>query len=478
MSYENPNIGGKTLNEVYAQIMSRAPEHDINPSLDAMKKIAHIMADPQKSFRTIHITGTNGKGSTARMTEAICREYGLRTGLYASPHLESVTERIVIDGQPISDDYFVDIYDQTIDFINLVDEQSVAEGKPRMSFFEVLTVMAMWAFADSAIDVAIIEVGMGGLWDATNVFDADAAIIGPIDMDHMQWLGGSVEQIAKEKAGIIKKNSSVVIAPQPHEEAVMPILRDYADKTGAKNIICDGIESEVISRVPAVGGQVVTLRTPSGVYEDVPISMFGQQQAHNALAALCAAEIVLPVSSVLNGDIVAQALSSVKIPGRVEIVRTSPTIILDGGHNINAVSALRETLEENFDFSELVGVTSMMSDKNVEDVLSVLEPVIDTLVVTQNSYPQRAMPPEELEKIAISVFGPDRVIRRDFFPDALQAAVDCVDSGDETGVGYGRGILVFGSFVTAGDARALLKSKTNEILSLPKEQRVSKEEQV
>lgn len=472
MSQEFPENHDAGLSQVYREIMSRAPEHDFDPSLDRMKMVVDYLGHPEESFRVIHVTGTNGKGSTARMAEAICRAYGLRTGLYTSPHVQKVTERIAIDGQRVSDEAFVDLYYQVKGFIDLVDKESQAQGGPRMSFFEVLTTMAIWAFADAPVDVAIVEVGMGGRWDATNVLNADAAVIGPVDMDHMQWLGDTVEQIAQEKAGIIKPDSTVVIGPQPHAEAVEPILEDQAQEVGARTLLRDGQELQVVSRTSAVGGQVASLRTPRGLYEDIPIAMFGQHQAHNALAALAAAETVIPVSDQLDPDLVASALQGVKVPGRIEVIRSSPTIIIDGGHNIQAVSALRDALEENFDFKQIVGVVSMMKDKEVEAVLGVMEPVLDKIVVTENSWSARVMPVDQLEQIASQVFGPDRVIWGEDFPDAIQKAVDLVDVDDETGVGYGHGIVIFGSFVTAGDARTLLEEKPNADLAKTRQERV------
>ena len=345
-----------------------------------------------------------------------------------------------------------------------------------MSFFEVLTAMAIWAFADAPVDVAVMEVGMGGEWDATNVMNADAAIIGPVDMDHMQWLGNTVEEIARTKAGIIKPNCTVILGPQPHEENVLPIIKEVAERNHATLLrdssYGDG-ELEVVSRTPAVGGQVVTLRTPLGTYEDVPIDKFGEHQAHNALAALAAAEVVLPVNGALDGDLVAEALSQVKVPGRIEQVRTSPTIIIDGGHNVNAAESLRKTIEENYHFEQLIGVVAMMADKQVEEYLGVLEPVLTKIIVTRNSWRDRVMDPEDLEKVAVSVFGRDRVIRVDELPDAIQTAVNLVDEDDELGVGYGHGVLICGSFVTAGDARTMLVEHVNPDLTKSKEQRVA-----
>ncbi|KAB8289114.1 dihydrofolate synthase [Bifidobacterium ramosum] len=472
MSYEHPNRNNETIRDVERDIMRRPPEHNTtNMDLDRMNLILDLFGHPEQSFRVIHVTGTNGKGSTARMAEAICRAYGMRTGLYTSPHLERINERIAIDGQELSDDDFIDIWDQVKDLIDLVDAKMTEQGKPRMSFFEVLTAMAIWKFADAPVDVAIVEVGMGGLQDATNVLDADAAIIGPVDMDHMMWLGDTVEKIAEQKAGIIKPGCTAIIGRQPHEDEVMPILEEAARRNDAK-LERDGYEMEVVSRTPAVGGQMATLRTPLGTYADVPISKFGEHQAHNALAALAAAEVVIPVSGALDGDLVGEALSGVKVPGRIEQVRTSPTIIIDGGHNVNAAQALRDAIEESYDFQQLVGVVAMMADKQVEEYLGVLEPILNKIVVTENSWRDRVMPAEELEKIAVRVFGRDRVIREDALPDAIQTAVNMVDVEDEIGVGYGHGVLICGSFVTAGDARVLLKERMNPDLAKPKHERV------
>ena len=472
MSYEHPNRNNETIRDVERNIMSRPPEHNTtNMDLDRMTLILDLFGHPEESFRVIHVTGTNGKGSTARMAEAICRAYGMRTGLYTSPHLERINERIAIDGQELSDDDFIDIWDQVKDLVDLVDSKMSEQGKPRMSFFEVLTAMAIWKFADAPVDVAIVEVGMGGRLDATNVLNADAAVIGPVDMDHMMWLGDTVEKIAAEKAGIIKPGCTAIIGAQPHEEEVMPILEEAARRNHA-TLVRDGYEMEVVSRMPAVGGQVATLSTPLGTYTDVPIAKFGEHQAHNALAALAAAETVIPVSGALDGDLVGEALSGVKIPGRIEQVRTSPTIIIDGGHNVNAAESLRAAIEENYDFQQLVGVVAMMGDKQVEEYLGVLEPVLNKIVVTENSWRERVMPAEELEKVAVRVFGRDRVIREDSLPDAIQQAVDMVDVEDELGVGYGHGVLICGSFVTAGDARTLLKERMNADLAKPKAERV------
>lgn len=471
MSYEHPNTGGIGIRQVEREIMSRPTSHDdLGHDLEVMNLMLDVLGHPEDSFRIIHITGTNGKGSTARMAEAICRAYGMRTGLYTSPHLERINERLAVDGQQLSDDDFVDTWLQIKDFVALVDAKMKSDGKAPMSYFEILTAMAVWKFADAPVDVAIIEVGMGGKWDATNALNGDASIIGPVDMDHMQWLGDTPAKIATEKAGIIKHEGTAIIGSQPHEAEVMPIL-EQAAVAEHSTLIRDGEEMEIVSRAPAVGGQVVTFRTPGGLYEDIPVAKFGEHQAHNALAALAACEVVIPVAGQLTQEVVSEALGGVKIPGRIEQVRTSPTIIIDGGHNVNAAESLRAAIEENYSFEQLVGVVAMMKDKQVEEYLGTLEPIMSHIIITENSWRDRVMPAEDLEKVAVGVFGRDRVTRVDELPDAIQAAVDMVDEADELGVGYGHGVLICGSFVTAGDARTLLKEHENPELGLPKDQR-------
>lgn len=474
MSLEHPSrTNGETMRRVYEEILSRAPEHKPQPSIERMAHILDLLGHPEQSFRVVHITGTNGKGSTARMTERLLRAYGQRTGLYTSPHLERVNERICIDGEPLSDERFIDAYNQVRDFIDMTDEWSLKKGGERMSFFEVLTAMAIWAFADAPVDTAVVEVGMGGLWDATNVLDGDACIIGPVGMDHMQWLGNTVEKIATEKAGIIKKNSTVIVGPQS-KDSVRKIIADKAHATEGTTLLRDGQELEVVSRTPAVGGQIATLRTPNGVYTDVPVKMFGPHQAHNALAALAACETVLPVNGALDAKIVEEAFGSVSVPGRVEVIRHSPTIILDGAHNPMAAQALKNTIDENFAMKQVVGIVSMMKDKQVETVLGIWEPLMNQIVVTQNSETNRVMPVDDLYKIACDVFGPDRVYKEPLMPNAIQKAVDLVDVDDETGLGYGHGVLITGSFVTVGDARELLEVKQDPRLLKPVDQRVPK----
>jgi dihydrofolate synthase/folylpolyglutamate synthase len=440
------------LDRIWAHIVARAPEHDFDPTLARVARVFEILGDPQHSFRSIHLTGTNGKTSTARMTERLVREHGLRTGLFTSPHLTSVTERIQIDGEPISAQGFVDTWNDVYPYIQIVDGELQGSGQSQLSFFEVLTVVAFAAFADAPVDVAVVEVGMGGEWDSTNVINAEVAVVTPIALDHQQWLGHTVEEIAQVKAGIIKDGATVVSAVQP--DGADEVLAAAAAAHHAR-LLREGEELAVVERTVAVGGQMLTLRTAGAVYQDVYLPLFGEHQAHNALLALAAGEALLTGGRALDGALVEAAFGDATSPGRLEVVRSSPTVVVDAAHNPAGVEALVAALDEAFAFTRLVGVVGILGDKDAEGVLATLEPVLAEIVVTQSSSP-RSTPPDELAEIANDVFGEDRVHVAETLAEALQVAVDLAESGDETGVGAGTGVLVTGSVIMAADARILL----------------------
>ncbi|MDM8083581.1 folylpolyglutamate synthase/dihydrofolate synthase family protein [Cellulomonas cellasea] len=434
--------------EVYAAILERAPEHDIDPTLDRVRAVCDLLGDPQRSFRTVHITGTNGKTSTARMVESLLRELGLRTGRFTSPHLTRVTERIAIDGEPISDERFVEVWQDVAPYVQMVDAQSLAQGQPRLSFFEVFTVMAFAAFADTPVDVAVIEVGLGGRWDATNVVDGDVAILTPVAIDHERYLGSTLVEIAGEKAGIIKDGATVVLAPQ-HEDVEGVVLAAAAER-GAR-VVRDGVDIDVVDRQVAVGGQVLSLRGLGGVYTEVFLPMYGAYQAHNALLALVAVEALVTGGAALDASVVEAGFGSVTSPGRLEVVRTSPTILVDGAHNPAGAEALAGAVEEAFDFTSLVGVVGVMADKDPENILAALEPLLAEVVVTRAST-DRALDVVDLAEVAIDVFGEDRV----HVAERLDEAIDLAATRAESLEDYGSGVLVTGSILLVAEARVLL----------------------
>ncbi|GAB2524621.1 bifunctional folylpolyglutamate synthase/dihydrofolate synthase [Nocardiopsis aegyptia] len=435
--------------EVTAQILSRAPESEIDPSLERVRTLLDLLGDPQRGFRVIHVTGTNGKTSTARMIDALMRARGLRVGRYTSPHLRTVRERIVVDGEPVSQTRFVEIYDEISPYVDMADSMS----DTRLSFFEILTVMAYAAFADTPVDVAVVEVGMGGRWDATNVVDGDVAVVTPIGIDHTDYLPDTLDGIADEKAGIIKPDSIAVIAQQPVPAA--EVLIRHAAEVGAR-VAREGLEFGVTSREVAVGGQQVAVKGLTGGYEDLFLPLFGAHQAGNAAVAIAAVEAFAATGEDAEGmdpRIVGEALAGVDSPGRMEVVRTSPTVIADAAHNPAGMTATVAAVEEAFGFSRLVGVVAVMADKDVEGILEPLEPLLDEIVVTRNSSP-RSLDPARLTAIAQQIFGEDRVHAAARLDDAIDRAVGLAE---ETGEFGGSGVLVTGSVVTAGDAVHLLR---------------------
>ncbi|MFI6334526.1 bifunctional folylpolyglutamate synthase/dihydrofolate synthase [Streptomyces sp. NPDC050535] len=439
----------KALREVEADLATRWGETKLEPSVDRIAALVDVLGEPQRAYPSIHITGTNGKTSTARMIEALLGAFDLRTGRYTSPHVQSVTERISLDGAPISAERFIETYNDIKPYVEMIDGQQ----EFRLSFFEVLTGMAYAAFADAPVDVAVVEVGMGGSWDATNVIDGDVAVITPIDLDHTDRLGGTPGEIATEKAGIVKQDATVIMAQQPVDAAQVLLKKAVeVDATVAR----EGLEFGVVARQVAVGGQMVTLRGLGGEYEEIFLPLHGAYQAHNAAVALAAVEAFFGVGAGhtqrLDIDNVRKAFAAVTSPGRMEVVRRSPTVVLDAAHNPAGARATADAVSEAFDFSRLIGVVGASAEKDVRGVLEAFEPILAEVVVTQNSS-HRAMDADELAGIAVEVFGGERVQVEPRLDDAIEAAITLAE---EEGEYAGAGVLVTGSVITVGEARLLL----------------------
>ncbi|GAB3159354.1 folylpolyglutamate synthase/dihydrofolate synthase family protein [Micromonospora sonneratiae] len=418
--------------------------------LGRIEQLLDLLGSPQRAYPSIHLTGTNGKTSTARMIDSLLRAFGLHTGRYTSPHLETVRERISLDGEPVSEERFVSTYREVAPLAELVDQKS---SEP-LTYFEMTTALAFATFADAPVDVAVVEVGLGGAEDATNVLSAGVCVLTPIGLDHTEWLGDTVEDIALAKSGIIHPGATVVLAAQ-EEEAARPILERCVE-VGA-TVAREGSEFGVLRRSVAVGGQVLTLQGLGGVYEDVFIPLHGAHQAQNAAVALAAVEAFLGAGAnrQIAIDAVREGFAAASSPGRLERVRTAPTILLDGAHNPHGMTATVTALQEEFAFGRLIAVVGVLADKDAPSLLELLEPVVDAIVVTRNTSP-RAMAAEELANLAVEVFGPDRVEVAPELPDAIELAVELAES-DVQGELSGVGVLVTGSVVTVADARRLLK---------------------
>jgi dihydrofolate synthase / folylpolyglutamate synthase len=463
----------RTYQTVVGEIMARGVEWEIDPTLDRISDLMDMLGAPQRAYPVIHLTGTNGKSSTARLIDTLLRERGLRVGCYTSPELTTLRERIAIDGKSISEERFVETYEEIAPYLEMIDEKHGV----RLSFFEVLTAMAYAAFADAPVDVAVVEVGMGGVWDATNVADAAVAVVTPIGLDHTRYLGDTLEEIAGEKAGIIKAGSIVVLAQQPLPAAEV-LLRKAAEVGAA--VAREGIEFGVLHRDLGVGGQLLTVQGLHGVYDEIFLPLFGGHQASNAACALAAVEAFAsgaPTSGEPDLDAVTRGAAPVPYehpegeaerldpalvrsgfagatsPGRLEVVRTGPTVLVDAAHNPAGMAASVETLTESFGFTRLVGVVAMAGDKDVAGMLDHLEPVVAELVVTRNSS-SRSLSPAELAEMAEGIFGAERVHPAARLDDAIDQAITLAE---ETGEYRGAGVLITGSVVTAGDARVLLR---------------------
>lgn len=427
------------IDDVIEELLARQPESDMVPTLDRVAAVMELMGDPQKSLQVVHITGTNGKTSTARMIEAMLRGAGLRTGLFTSPHLLRITERICLDGEEIGEEEFVAAYEDIRPLVAIVDAAEDAEDRPGLTFFEVLTCLAFAAFADAPVDVAVMEVGLGGRWDATNVADGRVNVVSPISLDHTQWLGDTLEQIAQEKAGIIKPGSVAVMAEQ--HPRVLRVLQDRCREVGARGLLWGG-DFGLLSRSVAVGGQVLDIRGVEGEYSDIFLPLTGAHQGANAAVAVVAVESLLVDGVPLDTGVV-DALGGVVNTGRLETVMREPTVIVDAAHNPAGVGVLAAAIADSYHFTDLVVVLSVMADKDIPGILRELEPLASLLVVTRNSSP-RAASPEYLAGLAVEQYGDGRVL---MVPEVDRALEEAVAVARERG----GGVLVTGSVVTAAD---------------------------
>lgn len=438
------------IDAIEQALLARWPEIRIAPTTQRIAALVDILGSPQLTYPTIHVGGTNGKTTTTRMIDSLLFSHGLRTGRFTSPHLETYLERIAINGQPIDPKALIFAYNDIAAYLDLMD----TKFPDPISFFEAITALGFVAFAEHPVDVAVIEVGMGGEWDATNVIDADVSVIMPIGFDHMEYLGHTLHEIASTKAGIIKEGGFIVLAQQ-EPEAAKELIRKAAE-VGA-DVVREGIEYCVVSRAVAVGGQLITINGIHDTYEDIYIPLHGKHQASNAASALVAVEAFFGEQP-LDIEAVRTGFAAVTSPGRCEVVHRDPTIILDAAHNPHGAKALAEVLANEFNFDEIVAVVAIFADKDAVGILQELEPIIDHVIVTQSSS-DRAMPSSKLEKIASKVFGPDRVFEVSDLHAALDRAVrDTSRPLSEDTIG----IIVTGSVVTVGEARSYIRRRFSQ----------------
>ncbi|WP_285242821.1 folylpolyglutamate synthase/dihydrofolate synthase family protein [Pseudarthrobacter sp. fls2-241-R2A-127] len=442
-----------SVESVYAELLGRAPENKMEPRLAPLFRAMDVLGEPNKAFPIIHVTGTNGKTSTSRMIESVLRAHGLSTGRYTSPHLSKVTERISIDGHPVPDETFVRIWDEIRPYLQIVDSELEAEGQPRLTYFECLTILGFAIFADQPVNVAVIEVGLGGITDATNVGDGQVSVVTPISLDHTDLLGDTTEDIAREKAGIIKPGGYLISAAQPIDAA--QVLLEKAKEVDVP-FRFEGVEFGVESRTVAVGGQMVTIQGIAGRYPDLLVPLHGSHQAQNAAVAVAALEAFFGGGKELDFEVLQEGFAAVTSPGRLEVVRTAPTIIVDAAHNPDGIKASAAALQEAFTFTKLVPVVGVLKEKDAEEILRELKESLgglaDEYCFTQSNSP-RAVPATELAELAIDLgFGEDKVHIAEKLDDALEWAVERAEANDD----LSGAVLVTGSITLVAEARILL----------------------
>lgn len=392
--------------EVEDALLARVPENKIRPRLEPTARLATLLGDPQKAYRVIHVTGTNGKTSTSRFIERLLREHGLRTGRFTSPHLVKLNERMSLDGEPVSDERLYAVWSEIEPIVGLVDAELEAAGEDPLTFFEVLAVLGFAIFADAPVDVLVLEVGMGGEWDSTNVADGDVAVFTPISLDHMDRLGETVAEIAKTKSGIIKPGAIVLSSNQPAE--ALEILKAKAAPIGEK-FLEYGKDFSVISTEVNKLGQTVSVRSALGEYTDLNLPVHGEYQAENAALAVAAVEAFIGgASQRIMDDVVRAAFADFSSPGRLQVVSREPLTILDAAHNPDGARSLVTALKNSFGSPYAVGVISILAEKDAKELLEILDDAFVEFIVTQSESP-RAIPAEKLAELARDIFGADRV---------------------------------------------------------------------
>ena len=436
---------------VLEKLLLRIPENKIRPRLEPTRRAVELLGDPQRSYRVIHVTGTNGKTSTTRFIERILREHGLRTGRFTSPHLVRINERMALDGEPVSDEQLISVYSDIEPILEFVDQELADSEENPLTFFEALAVLGFAVFADAPVDVLVLEVGMGGAWDSTNVADGDVAVFTPIGFDHMDRLGNTLEEIADTKSGIIKPGSVVVSSVQ--ERGVLAVLENAA-KQKAEAFKLEGRDFEVSEFLPSSTGQSISISGLAGSYGPYQAPVFGSHQGQNLAIAVAAVEAFLGGGQLqIPDDILRSAISDVSSPGRLQLIRTEPNLLLDGAHNPAGALILAQALRAEFSEKPLVGVIAVLADKDAAGLFSNLAGVFESVVITQSSSP-RSMPVAELESLAKDGLG-QKVESISDFKLALERAKHRALEIDGT-------VVVTGSITLVGDVIKLIQEESDE----------------
>ncbi|MCT9820131.1 bifunctional folylpolyglutamate synthase/dihydrofolate synthase [Microbacterium sp. W1N] len=429
---------------VYEALLTRQGEQWVQPRVERTRRVLELLDDPQRTYRVVHVTGTNGKTSTSRIVESIVRAHGLRTGLFTSPHLERFTERIMIDGEPIDDAAVAAAWDEIAPIVELVDTELEAAGDAALTFFELLTVLAFVAFADAPVDVAVVEVGMGGAWDSTNTADGDVAVFAPIDIDHADRLGDTIAEIATVKSGIIKDGAIAVSAVQ-HADAAAVLQRAAVERQAT--LAVEQAQFGLTAQQLAVGGQQISVRGLAGAYDDLYLPLYGAHQGHNAALAIAAVEALIGGGTQpLTPEIVGEGLAQVTSPGRLQLLGVAPTVLVDAAHNPHGARSLVAALRDSFDFDEWGLVLGVFGDKDADGIVAELSGAAAQVFATEPAS-ERAASADRIADL-VEAHGVPVSVHRDL-SEAAEAARAWAASADR------RAVVIAGSVVLAGEALQL-----------------------
>ncbi|KKI16541.1 MULTISPECIES: bifunctional folylpolyglutamate synthase/dihydrofolate synthase [unclassified Leucobacter] len=437
-----------TAEEVYDALLGRVGEANPRPRIEPVRRLAELAGSPQLSFPVVQIAGTNGKTSTSRAVESLLRAHGLRTGLFTSPHLVDFTERFQVDGSPISGPRLAEAWSELQLPLEVVDAELEESGQGPITFFEALAVLAFTAFADAPVDVAVIEVGMGGEWDATNIVDAQVAVFTPIALDHTAILGPDIATIAQTKAGIIKPGSTVVSAAQ--DPAALAAIEAAAERTGSR-VLVQGRDFRLADDRLAVGGRQIDVVGATGnAYDPAFVPLFGGHQAENVALAIAAVEAFLGGERPVPEEVLDEGLGQLTSPGRLQLIGTDPSVVVDAAHNPHGAEALARAFVESFRFSEVALIVGVLGEKDAAGVLAALAPLASRVILTTVDSP-RAIDADRLAELAATALPGLPVEVEERLPDALDAARAWASTVEE---GESRGVLVTGSVMLAGEAIA------------------------
>lgn len=413
----------------------------IRPGTERVEALCEDLARPQDTYPVLHISGTNAKFSVLAIANAILTELGMTVGTYTSPDLGNVRQRIGFALEPIDEKTFEEVVHYLRPYLAFAEERLGEQ----LTYFELLTVIAFEAFFDRAVHAALIEAGLGGEFDATNVADGTVGVLTNVSLDHIRQFGGDLSKAAWEKAGIAKPDSTFITGIE--QDDLFELVSKRAIEKGASSVLRAGRDIKLLGRQPAVGGQLVNIEGIHATYNDVFIALFGEHQARNAVLAVAAVEAFL--GEPVDRDALDRGLATVRTPARMEIMRRNPLTIVDGGHNPGSAASVVAALDDAFTWQRLILVVGMVDSKPIDEVLAIWAPIVDHAVVTTPKT-ERAGDPQRLV---------DTLSRHHVASDVVADVGQAVEHALALAAPEDL-VMIYGSFYTATEARDWLRAHT------------------